>query len=357
MTRQTWVAFVAALVFVASSAVLALAPVPFVNWSPGPTHDTLGTHDGKPVVAVHKVPTFPTKGRLDMTTVSETRADSRLALPQAVMAYWLPHRDTLPRAAIYPAGISAGEAAAQEVQLMDNSQTEAVVAALRAADEPVTAMPVVASVLVSGPAAGKLKPADLIVTVNGHRVDNADEVRKLIRQNKIGDPVTFELLRDHKRITARVTTIASADQTGKPAVGITVGPGYRYAADVTFGIDPHIGGPSAGLIFALAIYDKITVGALIGDRHVAGTGTIDATGKVGAIGGIQEKIAGAEQAGATVFLVPAGNCADLTGVDTDMQLIRVATLDEAIAALTSLNGRSSHTTPDRPAASRGVPHC
>lgn len=371
MTRQTWVAFVAATVFVASAAVLALAPVPFVNWSPGLPRDTLSSHDGKPVVAVRGIPTYPTKGRLDMTTVSVTRADSRLTLPEAVLAYWLPHRDTLPRDAIYPRGKSAGQVEAEETEMMSTSQQEAVVAALRAADQPVTALPVVAGVVVSGPSHGKLKPADLILSVEGHLVSKPDDVGKVIRQAKIGDVVTFVVLRDHKKMTVPVTTIASTQQAGKAAVGITVSLGYRYAPDVTFGINPDIGGPSAGLVFSLAIYDKITKGALVGDRQVAGTGTIDAAGKVGAIGGIQEKIAGAEKAGATIFFVPAGNCPDLAGVDTTMELVRVATLDQAIAALRSLGSRSDHPSdrsagndpapndpvPNDPVPNSKVPHC
>jgi PDZ domain-containing protein len=135
-------------------------------------------------------------------------------------------------------------------------------------------------------------------------------------------------------VTVRAAESATAD--GVPVVGITIGTGYRYDPQISFDLGQEIGGPSAGLVFALAIYDKITDGALLGGRHVAGTGSIDPDGVVGPIGGIQEKIAGAEDAGAEVFLVPAPDCGDLAGLHTTMTLVKVATLTDAITALQTL---------------------
>jgi PDZ domain-containing protein len=112
-----------------------------------------------------------------------------------------------------------------------------------------------------------------------------------------------------------------------------VGTGYQYTPSVQFSVDPNVGGGSGGLMFALAVYDKITPGDLLGGRTVAGTGTISADGTVGAIGGIQEKIAGAQAAGAKVFFVPAQNCDDTKGASTTMTLVKVSTLSDAINAL------------------------
>ena len=121
-----------------------------------------------------------------------------------------------------------------------------------------------------------------------------------------------------------------------PVVGITLGTGYRYEPEISFDFGQQIGGPSAGLVFALAIYDKITEGPLLDGRHVAGTGTITPTG----VGGRDRRHPGedrrAEKAGATVFLVPAANCDDLAGVRTDLTLIRVATLGDAISRRSSM---------------------
>src|SRR6185436_485361 len=162
---------------------------------------------------------------------------------------------------------------------------------------------------------------------------NERDVRKGIRKHEVGEVVSFVVVRDQAETTVEVITAESPTQSGSPVVGITIGTGYRYEPEISFDFGQRIGGPSAGLVFALAIYDKITDGPLLSDLHVAGTGQITPTGQVGSIGGIQEKIAGAEKAGATVFLVPAGNCADLAGVKTDMTLVKVTTLRDAIAAI------------------------
>lgn len=349
MTRQTWVAFVAAVVFVGSAAVMALVPVPFVTWSPGGAYDTLGEVDGTPAIGIEGVETYPTSGRLDLTTLGLTRADSRLSLPEATLAYWLPNRDTLPREVVYPVGKSVEEVEAEDAEMMSNSQEESIVAALRAADQPVAELPQVTSVLVNGPSKDKLKPADLIVSIDGVLVTSVDEVKEQISGARVGHTLTMEVIRDRQQQTVTVTTTESDDTPGEAVVGITVEIGYRYAAEVSFGIDPDIGGPSAGQMFALGIYDKITPGELTGGRHVAGTGTITASGEVGPIGGVQEKIATAEKAGATLFLVPAANCADVAGAKTDMTLVKVDSLESAIAALEA--DPADVTDPDK------VPHC
>ena len=336
MTRQTWTAFVAALVFVALAATMAAVPVPFVSWSPGGTQDTLGSVQGTPIIKIGGIDSYPTTGRLDLTTVAVTRADSRLTLPEAILSYWLPHRDALPRDSVYAPGKTAEQVDNEEADLMETAQDDAVVAALRAADQPVREMPVVSSVTVGGPAHGRLLPGDLVVSVDGVAGKDVDSVGEQIRKHKIGQRVDFVVLRDRVRKRVSVTTAASSVASGVAVVGITVGVGYRYQPRISFDLGQEIGGPSAGLIFALAIYDKITDGPLLQGRHIAGTGEIDPDGRVGAIGGIQEKIAAAGDADATAFLVPAANCKDVAGVRTDLTLIKVATLDQGIAAIRTL---------------------
>jgi PDZ domain-containing protein len=109
---------------------------------------------------------------------------------------------------------------------------------------------------------------------------------------------------------------------------------YDFPIDVSFGIDEDIGGPSAGLMFSLAVYDVLTEGSMTGGQVVAGTGTINPDGTVGPIGGIDQKIAGARDADADLFLVPADNCDDAyESPNGDMELVRVATMSEAVDAL------------------------
>jgi PDZ domain-containing protein len=345
VTRQTWTAFVSAFLFVGLAVLLVVVPVPFVSWSPGGTRDTLGNVGNEPLIKISGAPTYATTGQLDMTVVSVTPADARLSLPQALLAYWLPSRDTLPRDAVYAPGKSAEEVESEDAEMMETAQDDAVVAALRADNQPVTEMPVVSEVTVGGPAHKLLLPGDLILRVDGSRTEDDAAVLKRIRDHKVGEKVNFQVIRDKIPILITVVTAESPTQSEVPVVGIKVSKGYRYSPRISFDIGQKIGGPSAGLVFALAIYDKLTPGELLAGRHVAGTGSITPAGDVGSIGGIQEKIAGAQKAGATAFLVPDENCADTAGVNTTMTLVKVSTLTDAIKAVGEL---------DNPAE---LPHC
>ena len=337
MTRQTWTAFVSALAFICLAVLLVVVPVPFVSWSPGGTRDTLGDVGNEPMIKVQDVDTYPTTGRLDMTIVAITPADARLSLPQALLAYWLPHRDALPRDAVYAPGKSAEEVESEDADMMETAQDDAVVAALRADGRPVTEMPAVYSVTVGGPAHKRLLPGDLVVSVDGVATPDDDAVAKRIRAHNVGEKVRFVVIRNKVKTDITVTTVESNVQSDVPVVGITLGTGYRYDPEISFDLGQQIGGPSAGLVFALAIYDKITDGPLLAGRHVAGTGKITPNGDVQAIGGIQEKIAAAQKAGATAFFVPAANCRDLEGANTTMTLIKVSALRDAIKAVQTLN--------------------
>ncbi len=347
MTRQTWTAFASALVFVVLAVLLVVIPVPFITWGPGETHDTLGNVGNEPIIKVQGMATYPTTGRLDLTVVSVTPAGARLSLPQALAAYWLPHRDALPRDAVYERGKSAEEVQREDADLMETAQDDAVVAALRANSQPVTEMPAIYSVTVGGPAHRLLLPGDLVVSVDGVKTPDQKAVSAQIRTHRPGDEIRFQVVRQRRMTEVTVRAAQSATDTS-PVVGITIGVGYRYIPQISFDLGQEIGGPSAGLVFALAIYDKITDGPLLAGRHVAGTGSITPEGDVGAIGGIQEKIAGADDAGADVFLVPAPNCGDLAGVRTKMTLVKIATLADAVSALQTLA---------TPGGADRVPHC
>jgi PDZ domain-containing protein len=348
VTRQTWTATVSALMFVTLAALAVLIPVPFVTWYPGNSYDTLGDVDDQPMITVSGIQTYPTSGRLDLTTVSVTKAGGDVSLPEAVLAYFLPDRDTLPRDFVYAPGQSVAEANRDEILLMETSQDDAIVAALRAAGRPVTEHPAVASVTVDAPAHTRLLPGDLILSVDGRAVKTVQEVGDLVRAHKVGERVAFTVLRDGDRVEVAVTAAASTVTRGAVAVGITVAPGYEYEPDIAFELGQQIGGPSAGLVFATAIYDKITPGALLDGVHAAGSGTITPSGDVGPVGGLQQKLAAAEEAGATAFLLPAASCANMTGLTTDLTVIKVATLQEGIDALSLLR---------QPGGAAQVPRC
>jgi PDZ domain-containing protein len=175
----------------------------------------------------------------------------------------------------------------------------------------------------------------VVLSVDGVTPTRVPMVGELVRKHKVGEPVRFVVERDGKEQTVVVTTKATPTDPSRPMVGISIGVDSPVKVTVHLGRD--IGGPSAGLAFALAIYDKLTPGELLAGKHVASTGTIDASGAVGPIGGIQQKIAGARSSGATVFLVPAPNCAEALGADVSgIRLVRVGTMSDAVAALTAL---------------------
>lgn len=333
MTRQTWTAVVSAVVFIALAAVIAFAPISFVAWTPGATYDVLGATNGTPVIQVDGVTTYKTTGEMRMTTVSQTRADAALSLPEALFDYVMPDRDVLPRDLVYAPGKSASQVADEEHTLMSTAQFDAVVAALRAAGQPVQELPMVTAVRVSGPSNNKLQPGDLILMLDNVAVSTSDDVAARIKDKGVGQKVVIEVQRQNARLSFTIDTVGSSSDGRVAWIGASFGTGYSYVPSVKLNLDPNVGGGSGGLMMALGIYDKITPGDLLGGRVIAGTGTITATGVVGAIGGIQEKISGAESAGAKVFFVPAENCQDTAGISTSMTLVKVSSLKEAITAL------------------------
>jgi len=120
-------------------------------------------------------------------------------------------------------------------------------------------------------------------------------------------------------------------------IGAMVGYVYDFPVDIELQLG-DVGGPSGGLIFALGIYDVLTEGSLGGKSHIAGTGTITADGKVGPIGGIELKLIAAKKAGATLFLAPAGNCAEVVGQIPDgLSVVIVEDLESALVAIKDFN--------------------
>ncbi len=332
------VAFVSSMIFVLLVAALVFIPVPFVAWRPGQTVDVLSSDADGPLIEITGIQTSDNGGSLFMTTVSTRRV---IGLPEAMIAHLAGDSDAMLHDVVYPPEKTSEELQSEAVVGMDSSRSEAAVAALRAAGQAVTEMPMVSGVSRSGPAAHLLQPGDLIETVNGNAVTTREEIDSAIQGAGPGKDVVFQVIRAGAAKSVTVKTATGSD--GRVIVGINLGDGYRYAPTITYRIDPNVLGSSAGLVFALAIYDRITPGKIIQGK-VAGTGTIDASGKVGIIGGIREKIKGAEKAGAKVFLLPKDNCAGIGDLSTEVRLIPVSTLRDAIAALQLLN--ESETNPE-----------
>lgn len=319
---------VAIVPIVVFGVLMAAVTVPFVSLGPGPTFNTLGDYDGKPVVDIEGIDSKPTSGHLNMTTVSQ-RDD--LTLGQA-LTLWLSGREQLvPRDLVYPPDKSREEVNKDNDADFKQSEDSAEYAALGYLHyaKAVT----VETVTDPGPSAGKLQPGDAIDGVNGVPVADVEKFTTLLKDTKAGDQIVIDYRR--KNAPVGTTTITLGSNPDRPYGYLGVG--VRDAPWAPFTIDfnlANIGGPSAGLMFSLAVVDKLTTGNLNDAKFVAGTGTISGDGKVGAIGGITHKMLAAREAGATVFLVPADNCDEArSGAQDGMQLVKVDTLGGAVDAL------------------------
>jgi PDZ domain-containing protein len=311
--------------------VLAVAvPVPLVALGPGPTFNTLGTVDDKPVIAVQGLPTYPPSGHLNLTTVSVT---DRLTLVDMLGHWAASDRQVVPRSAVYTPGLTDEQVQEKNAEDFTTSEINAESAAVRELGLP--AVVAVADVVAGSAADGKLKAGDRITAINGVAVADPEAVNNLLLATRPGDTVTVAFTRDGAAKDVAITLGAAADSP-RGVLGVMLG---RLPKDGAVTVDlGGVGGPSAGLMFSLGIVDVLTPGDLTGGRFIAGTGAITADGVVQNIGGIQFKMAAARTAGATVFVLPVGECATaLPAVPPGLQLVKAATLHDAVTALNDLN--------------------
>ncbi|PIB75927.1 PDZ domain-containing protein [Mycolicibacterium brumae] len=311
---------------------LSSVKVPFVSLGPGPTFDTLGEYDGKKVVDIEGVATKQYAGHLNMTTVAQRDG---LTLAQALVM-WASGRDQIvPRALVYPPDKSKDEIDAGNASDFKNSEDNAEYAALDYLKYPKLA--VVRNVADDGAAKGKLQAGDALIGVDGHPVATVEEFTDRLKGAKPGQDVVIDYQRKNTAEPGSTTiTLGDGPEAGRGYVGVGVLDAPWVPFVITFNL-ANIGGPSAGLMFSLAVVDKLTDGDLNGGRFVAGSGTITPGGEVGPIGGISHKIEAAAEAGATVFMVPADNCTDARqGAPDGIELVKVDTLTTAVDALKAI---------------------
>jgi len=345
MSRRGVTLLVASVGVVGALLVAALVPVPYVALLPGPTYNTLGPLGHKPIVAISGHPTFPTDGHLNMVTVSYIGGPG--ARPPfnifAALQSWLsPHDAVVPQQELFPAGKTQQQVLKQDTEEMANSQQTATAAALCQLGIKFGVVDEVSGTVRGLPAAGVLHGGDQIVAVNGVPVTCRVSAGDLIKAKAAGQKAVLTIKR-HGLL--RKLTLRTASYQGQPVIGVNLVESFVFPFKVTISIG-NIGGPSAGMMFALAIIDKLTPANLTGGKFIAGTGEIEVNGNVDPIGGIQQKMAAARAAGATIFLTPASNCADTAGaVPPGLRLVKVSTLRGALAALSALK------------AGRPVPGC
>lgn len=325
---------------VAGAVMFATAPSPYVVERPGPVFDTLGdvpNSDGDPVplIDIPDETTYPTSGQLDLLTVYiDGSRENPLSWIDVASAWFNPSRTVLPVDAVYPMGQTDEEADEESALAMDTSQQDAVAAALTELGIEYSSIFVVAGVVDDTPSQGVLEVDDEILTADGARIDTVQDLRDALAAAGVGTPVELGIRRDGAERTVSVTPAAGDD--GAPVIGVYAASRYDFPLDVTIQLQ-NVGGPSAGMMFALGIYDKLTPGELTDGEHIAGTGTIAGDGTVGAIGGIVQKMYGAQNAGADWFLAPVSNCGEVVGrIPGGLEVFAVATLDEAIATVEAI---------------------
>lgn len=304
--------------------VLALfaVPLPYYAEGPGPAREV------EPRIHVSgDVERYPSQGKFVMTSVSFVP----VTLPKLIRAASDPAEFVIPESLLIAPGETQEHADQRSISQMDQSKIDATAWVLsQLKDYPNEHGPgVLIDAVGSGcPADGKLFPGDLVESVNGHEIPDEATFDRLLKRLPPSQPLTFRVTAGGETTDVGLTR-APCDpaRPDTPLVGISSVANFPFDVTISSG---DIGGPSAGTMWALGLYDLLTSGDLTGGRTIAGTGTIDTAGRVGPIGGVEQKIVGAKKAGAEVFLVPRDNLAAARTVAGDLPLVPMDTFQDAL---------------------------
>lgn len=307
--------------------------VPYAAEGPGPTFNTLDDYDGKPVIDIQGAELDPTSGHLNMTTVA---VRTHMSLAQTLYRLLATQDTIVPIEQIFPPGYSEEQIQESNKIAFSTSENAATAAALRYLNRPYDVR--VEEILPESSAKDILSPGDIIVAVDGQKVADPMMVRNAVRAHSPGEDISVKIRRDSgEEKVYKLTLGESKQEAGKAQLGILMSAQSAEGIKVDYNLD-DIGGPSAGLIFSLAVVDKLSPGEINGGKFVAGTGTIKEDGTVGPIGGIVHKIQAASDAGAEVFLSPRQNCGEALSRKHDhLTIVAVDSLKDAISQLDAYN--------------------
>lgn len=324
-------------------AVLTVVPAQYAIEGPGPTFDTLSASGDEPLVEIKGVTTYESSGELRLTTVSVSNASSqRFTVGAVIEGFFSPARTVRPVEAVL--GSADDQEASEErgAQQWISSQESATVSALEALGHEVPATISVVEVLAESNATGKLEVGDVLDAVDGKDLVSYTDLSDALAARQPGDAVTLTVTRQGEEQTVAFDLI---DVEGVARMGITVDPQFHPPIDVTVAIN-KVGGPSAGMMFALAIMDQLTPADELKGARVAGTGVIDVDGQVFPIGGIAHKMFGAREAGADYFLAPVENCNEVVGhIPDGLDVYAVDTLDDAYTAIVAIGNNYTSALP------------
>ncbi len=301
-------------------------PLPFFYaFLPGPVKDV------ERLVEVSEAQTYSSEGSLYLTTVS---VDVQVTFAEWVQSMFDDERLIVGREQVTGGG-TFKELEEQQKLEMNRSQQQAREVALTALDLKVGKGVRVVQTAEDSPAEGVLRTDDVIVAVDDHKVSTDCDAIELISSYEPGDSIELTLQRGGATKRLTLTTTSSPDDSDRAFVGIYMETVEGLGPRVNFKTG-RIAGPSAGLMFSLGLYDRLTPEDLTHGRKIAGTGTIACGGVVGPIGGIQQKVVAAEQEGAVIFLAPADNAAEARAVADEIEIVSIETFDDALRYLEDL---------------------
>lgn len=330
------VGFFAALTFLAGLVTLVVLPTPYLIERPGPTFDVLGEISGEPVIKINNQTSYEAEGELDVLTVSIVGSPERTPNWLEILLAWIdPSQKVVPIEALYPPDRTTEEVKAESSAMMEVSQQDSIAAALAYLGYEYSRQVYVSEVTANSASSGKLVAADYLLAVDGEQVSSIEQLRSIVNEWDEIAPVEVLVSRAGVELVQEITP--QQDAEGNFRLGILVGYKYDFPVDVSLQLG-EVGGPSGGMMFALGIIDKLTPGSLTGGLHIGGTGTIQASGEVGPIGGVVQKLYGAKSSGASVFLAPAGNCPEIVGNEpSGLRVVKIEKLRDAVAALEKLS--------------------
>lgn len=318
-------------------AGLMVVPAPYAIKSPGPTKDTLGGVNSEQLIQIKgDVESYQSTGQLRLTTVGVAGGPGFPVNFAQVIGGWIdPTKAVYPVETVFPQHSSKEEIAQENAAAMTSSQENATYAALSELGYDIPTTLKVQGTLPDSPAIDLVQSGDIITAIDGAEILDFDAL--LAHLDTVAPNTTIELgiIRDGKPEVVEFATAANTHGEGS-RLGIALQLEFEFPVDVEIKID-NIGGPSAGMIFALGIMDRLTEPDEANGQIIAGTGTMDTGGNVGPIGGIRQKLHGAKRDGAKYFLAPESNCDEVVGnVPEGLQVVAVETLENAWDAVIAI---------------------
>jgi PDZ domain-containing protein len=318
-----WVFVIVTLGLIGASFVL---PVPSVlRFVPGPVKDV------EELIEVDGTDTFSSEGSLYLTTVG---VDDHVTVAEWIWSYVDPKTVAIDKDS-FTQGLSINELNRLQRQQMVASKRAAASVALTALgieEEP----GVEVERIIAEPARGDLGSGDIIMSIEGEEVGTACDLLATLAHHLPEDTVELEVANGSERRSFDIRLGAAPNASTRPFIGIEMSPDDFEPVKYEFKTG-RIAGPSAGLMFALALYDRLTPEDLTGGHKIAGTGEIACDGSVGPIGGIEQKVAGAEARDAEIFLAPAGNAEAARAVADEIEVMAVSSFRDAVDHLESLD--------------------